>query len=258
MLDELTRDRDLSAFVVFSSAAGVFGNGGQANYAAANAYLDALAERRRADGLPGLSLAWGLWDLDAGMGGDGAGRARIGRGVAGLTAEQGLELFDAAVRGDSRCWCRCGWTWPACVGADVVPPLLRGLVRSSARRAARNAGRRLRARRPAGRAGRAGAGAAAARPRARHRWPPCSATGTADQVGGRTVVRRARHRLADRGRAAQPARRGDRAAAAGDAGVRLSDLDGAGRLPGRTAARPAADVAGAGAAQPRSPTASRS
>ncbi|MEV6922760.1 SDR family NAD(P)-dependent oxidoreductase, partial [Amycolatopsis sp. NPDC051106] len=100
VLDEVTRHLPLTAFVLFSSIAGVFGKAGQANYAAANRALDALACRRRAAGLPALSLAWGLWELGTGLGDriSATARRRIhASGVEALTAEQGLALFDAAL-----------------------------------------------------------------------------------------------------------------------------------------------------------------
>ena len=80
LLDELTADLDLDAFVLFSSAAAVFGGAGQGNYAAANAYLDALAEQRRGRGLAGTSVAWGPWAGGGLAQASTAVRARLRRG----------------------------------------------------------------------------------------------------------------------------------------------------------------------------------
>jgi acyl transferase domain-containing protein/short-subunit dehydrogenase/acyl carrier protein len=100
-LHELTRDLDLADFVVYSSVAGSMGSPGQGNYAAANAYLDALVRSRRADGLPGRSLVWGPWAPDAGMTAalsDAHVRRIRAQGMRPIAVEQGLAMFDAAVR----------------------------------------------------------------------------------------------------------------------------------------------------------------
>src|SRR5207237_10912689 len=63
-LHEATRDLDLAAFVLYSSAAASFGSPGQGNYAAANAFLDAAAQRRHAEGLPATAIARGMWERE--------------------------------------------------------------------------------------------------------------------------------------------------------------------------------------------------
>ncbi|MFI9503780.1 SDR family NAD(P)-dependent oxidoreductase [Nocardia sp. NPDC052566] len=99
LLDELTRGTG-TTLVFYSSAAGVLGNPGQGAYAAANAFLDAVARRRAAAGAPVFALAWGLWAEASGLtrGLDAAGTGRMARaGVTGITTEQGLRMFDAAL-----------------------------------------------------------------------------------------------------------------------------------------------------------------
>ncbi|MDT0309259.1 type I polyketide synthase [Streptomyces sp. DSM 44917] len=132
-LDELTRPLGLSAFVLFSSAAGVLGGSGQAAYAAANAHLDALARRRRAEGLPAVSLAWGLWEERSGMTGglDSSALRRIARrGLAPLATAEALRLFDAALaRGATDVLPLRLELTPAAAGEEP-PPLLRELLPS--------------------------------------------------------------------------------------------------------------------------------
>ncbi|AZK98746.1 polyketide synthase [Streptomyces tsukubensis] len=102
-LHALTRDLPLSAFVLFSSASATVGNAGQGNYAAANAFLDALAQQRRAQHLPAQSLAWGLWAQRSTMTGalTDADLRRMARGgTAAIGTEEGLALFDAALASD--------------------------------------------------------------------------------------------------------------------------------------------------------------
>ncbi|MFI7406734.1 type I polyketide synthase [Streptomyces sp. NPDC049541] len=98
-LHELTREHTLSAFIEFSALAGTLGNAGQANYAAANAFLDGLAAQRRASGLAGTSLCWGWWEQSSGMTGEleQADLSRLRRmGIAAMPTDEALTLFDAA------------------------------------------------------------------------------------------------------------------------------------------------------------------
>ena len=138
-LDELTAGLELSAFVLFSSAAAAFGNAGQGNYAAANAFLDALAQRRRAEGGHAVALAWGPWALEDGMaGGLGASdRARMERlGITPLTPEQGLDLFDEALEADDALVVPIGIDLSALratARGGGVPPFLATLAAASRR-----------------------------------------------------------------------------------------------------------------------------
>ena len=137
-LHELTRDLDLSVFVMFSSMAGLVGSSGQANYAAANTFLDALAAHRRSHGMPAISLGWGLWDQASAMTGglDAAGLARLGRdGILALSSAEAMELFDTALILDEP------YLAPARIDlsalrahAAAVPPMFADLVNAPARR----------------------------------------------------------------------------------------------------------------------------
>ncbi|MEU9447003.1 SDR family NAD(P)-dependent oxidoreductase, partial [Streptomyces sp. NPDC048304] len=141
-LDELTRGLHLDAFVVYSSVAGLSGGAGQGNYSAANAFLDGLMSSRRAAGLPGLSLAWGLWEQSLGMAGhlSAVDQARASRsGVLEISAAEGMELFDAALRSGQALLVPVkldlrGVRADASAGA-AVPHLLRGLVRTGRQQA---------------------------------------------------------------------------------------------------------------------------
>ncbi|OKJ97253.1 hypothetical protein AMK33_30180 [Streptomyces sp. CB02400] len=140
-LHELTREHELSEFVMFSSLAGVLGSAGQSTYAAGNAFLDAFAAWRVHAGLPARSLSWGLWE----QGGTGLtahlGRAELTRirrmGVEPLSVDEGLRTLDAALATDAREHLVPVRLGPASAhrDQDEVPALLRGLVRTRLRRA---------------------------------------------------------------------------------------------------------------------------
>jgi acyl transferase domain-containing protein/acyl carrier protein len=142
-LHELTRDLGLTSFVVFSSVAGTVGTAGQANYAAANAFLDALARRRHAEGLPAVSLGWGPWAAGSGMTSalTEADLARMARaGTPAIPAELGTRLFDAALAAGVPDLAPVHLDLPVLRALGEVPPILRGLIRVPLRRSAASAG----------------------------------------------------------------------------------------------------------------------
>ncbi|MGW7276300.1 type I polyketide synthase [Streptomyces sp. NPDC054864] len=132
-LHDRTRHLDLSAFVLFSSIASVLGTAGQANYAAANAFLTGLAEHRRAAGLKATALCWGLWAERSAMVGE-IGEADVVRlrrqGVQPMASHEGLGLFDAAIALDDPVLVPARLSLPAADADQSGPPgspLLHGL-----------------------------------------------------------------------------------------------------------------------------------
>jgi acyl transferase domain-containing protein/thioesterase domain-containing protein len=133
-LHELTKDLDLPQFLLFSSVAGLLGGATQANYAAANAFLDALAAHRQADGLSATSIAWGGWAQDTSLLDALADvdRMRLERsGFVPFSAAEGLEYFDAARASSAPLLAPVGLSIAALrdqAAAGVLPPILSRLV----------------------------------------------------------------------------------------------------------------------------------
>ncbi len=126
-----TLDRDLDFFVLYSSAAALLGSPGQGNYAAANAFLDGLAQHRRGAGRPALSIDWGPWS-EAGLAArpDRAG-ALAGRGILGVTPEHGVEALDRLLRTPADHVCvlpRDPARLRAAAATGLLPDLLTGLL----------------------------------------------------------------------------------------------------------------------------------
>jgi acyl transferase domain-containing protein/acyl carrier protein len=138
-LHELTEGMDLAAFVLYSSLSSVLGAPGLGNYAAANAFQDALAEYRTARGLPATSLVWGRWADDNGMTAAVSDQITHRMNTSGLlpiSSARGTAMFDAAVTSGHAVVVPVLLDEPALRAHDLVPPLLRGLVRGVTRRSA--------------------------------------------------------------------------------------------------------------------------
>ncbi|MFI6772972.1 type I polyketide synthase [Nocardia sp. NPDC050412] len=136
-LHELTREAELSAFVMISSVAGSILPAGQGGYAAANVFLDALATHRHAEGLPATSLAYGMWDIATGLSqwlGE-VDRQRMRRqGFTPLTADKALELFDAASTTERPVLVPVEIDLAVLRARDSVPALLSDLAKKTGRR----------------------------------------------------------------------------------------------------------------------------
>ncbi|MER5874140.1 type I polyketide synthase [Streptomyces sp. NPDC002044] len=140
LLHSLTARHNVTAFVMFSSAAATLGSPGQANYAAANAYLDALAHHRTASGLPGISLAWGMWNTGMAGARRETDRDRLaGTGIGLINQDDGTALFDAALAAGGPFIAPLPLNKAALqrrAAEQTLTPVLRNLVRTPARASA--------------------------------------------------------------------------------------------------------------------------
>jgi acyl transferase domain-containing protein/aryl carrier-like protein len=131
-LHELTRGLPLDFFVLYSSAAAIFGSPGQGNYAAANTFLDAHAHQRRAEGLPALSIDWGAFSgVGLAAAEDGRGARLESRGMRSLTPDEGLVALQRLLGGsraqvgvapfDARRWVE---SYPSAASSSMLSRLL--------------------------------------------------------------------------------------------------------------------------------------
>jgi acyl transferase domain-containing protein/NADPH:quinone reductase-like Zn-dependent oxidoreductase len=137
LLHTLTRDQPLDFFILYSSIAAILGSPGQANHAAANAFLDALAHDRRAAGRPALSIGWGVWSQVGSAAARGTAERVAGQGVGAIAPEQGRRVLDALAFGDRVCVAVQPIDWrrrPS--GADAGSPWLSELLADVRSRAA--------------------------------------------------------------------------------------------------------------------------
>lgn len=132
-----TRGAGLDFFVLFSSVAAIWGNAGQSSYSAANAFLDALAHERRAQGLPALSINWGGWSQIGLAAGDDVTARMTGQGMAAITPEEGVTALEHAMRQQAAQLAVVPIDWPAFLAgfpAGRIPVLLAEMGRETRRR----------------------------------------------------------------------------------------------------------------------------
>ena len=135
-LHRLTEDLPLDFFVVYSSMASLLGSRGQGNYAAANAFLDALCRYRRALGLPATSIQWGPWSDIGAAASRGLEERLAAQGISSISPEQGLRALEAIFAEGNAEIAILAVDWSQYNRQFVnsgTPPLLRGLLQTPSR-----------------------------------------------------------------------------------------------------------------------------